>query len=89
MYKNVRKIKLKKSNRAVGSPLRNPRTVKTKVSNGPTGNSDERKTHRKNEQKTYQKEFQDSVTDQYLRKRDYISGFWLSHDQPPVATGSI
>jgi hypothetical protein len=62
--KNVCKAEWEKSNRAVGSPLgnpfRNPRTVKTKVSNGPTGNSNKRKTHRKNEQKTYQKEFQDS-----------------------------
>jgi hypothetical protein len=59
--KNVCKTKLKKLNRAVGSPFGNPRTVKTTINNSPTGNSDEdRKTHQENKKKTYQREYKKS-----------------------------
>ena len=54
MYKIDKIIYKLESNRAVGSPLGNPQTVNTKVSNSPAGNSDEkRKTHCKNKKKTH------------------------------------
>jgi hypothetical protein len=54
--KNVYKTKLKKLNRVVRSPFGNPRTLKTKVSNGPAENSNEkRKTYREKKKETYRK----------------------------------
>ena len=54
--KNVYKTKLKKFCWAVGSSFGNPRTLKTKVSNGPAENSNEkRKTYREKKKETYLK----------------------------------